>query len=125
MAARLSCCTLCNGQATAAGVALPADAQTRVPPPDMRLDWDPQAAALAEDWHNFEDEGVHAFCSLLRIDIKSECTAAPICCLSNCRCLLICALMDLLQVATWGLVWGSACCSSTSRLLCSCHCTLS
>lgn len=44
-------------QATAAGVTLPSDAQTHVPPPDLRLEWDNSAAALAADWHDFEDEG--------------------------------------------------------------------
>jgi hypothetical protein len=38
-------------------VAVPADAQTRVPPPDLRLEWNNHAAALAADWHDFEDEG--------------------------------------------------------------------
>ena len=44
-------------QAVAAEVTLPADAQTHVPPPDLRLEWDNQATALAADWHDFEDEG--------------------------------------------------------------------
>lgn len=44
-------------QAMAAGVTLPADAQTKVPPPDLRMEWNNHAAALAADWHDFEDEG--------------------------------------------------------------------
>lgn len=49
-------------QAMAAGVTLPADAQTKVPPPDLRMEWNNHAAALGADWHDFEDEGV--LCSL-------------------------------------------------------------